>query len=150
MAVDMRNTVRVQYLPILRPKESGIPDLYGIFELVRELAEKAIEFGAESGDRLIVTLKLKEKRPGTILELSLSKWCQNQVIEKLCIKETRIRFAGLQAIPWVRCENRYGDLFPDFETHRTVWWHLVAVGTKLLACWWPVEGGIIADCTKEQ
>jgi hypothetical protein len=47
MVVHVRNAVSLQHLSILGPKDPGITDLDGIFELVREFAEKTIQSGTE-------------------------------------------------------------------------------------------------------
>ena len=101
MIVDMRHPVGFQYLPILRTKETSVPDLNGIVEFARKLFEKTVQPNGELVYREIVPLKLKQKWTSTVLELGFSKRSKHEVLEELRIEKARIGLTGFQAVPRV-------------------------------------------------
>ncbi len=94
-------------------------------------------------------LKLEEEGGGVGFKLRLSIGREHQVIEELCIEESRIRLACFGAIPSLFRVGWDRDLFPDLEAYLKVFGDLIEIVTQLVGRRRSLEGGVVADGPKE-
>ena len=88
-------------------------------------------------------LKLKQERAGVGFELRLTIRRQNQFVEQLGVKESRIRLARIRPIPRLLRKGWNRDQLPHLETHLEIFGNLVQVAPELIGRGRAVERRIV-------